>query len=121
MFIFAKNDNTTAVFKKVLEYYDTFYTDDRDYVKSITDELFLAGALMQDPSLIRTLSGAVNHCCMGDEHMPLVLHENELWGRNPWENAWTKVSFFHCNVARRDPTENYEGELKQAVKNAWGL
>lgn len=121
VFIFEKNKQTKAVFQKVLDYYDTFYTDDRDYVKSITDELFLAGALMQSPEVIRTLSGAVNHCCMGDEHMPLILHEEGLWGRNPWEDAWTKVSFFHCNVARRDPTENYEGKLKEAVKSAWGI
>tara|TARA_Y100001970_G_scaffold282917_1_gene396921 strand:+ start:7316 stop:8179 length:864 start_codon:yes stop_codon:yes gene_type:complete len=121
VFMFERNKKTKAVFQKVLEYYDSFYTGDRDYVKSITDELFLAGALMQDPSVIRTLSGAVNHCCMGDDHMPLTLHEGDLWGRNPWENNWTRVSFFHCNVARRDPTECYDGELKEAVKKAWGL
>ena len=121
VFMFENNEKTLAVFQQVLDYYDLFYTEERDYVKSITDELFLAGALMKSSDLIRVLSGAVNHCCMGEEHMPLTLHENEIWGRNPWENAWTKVSFFHCNVARRDPTENYEGELKEAVKNAWGL
>tara|TARA_B100000674_G_C37756448_1_gene875850 strand:+ start:153 stop:1013 length:861 start_codon:yes stop_codon:yes gene_type:complete len=121
VFMFEKNEETLEVFQQVLDYYDSFYTKDRDYVKSITDELFLAGALMRSSSLIRTLSGAVNHCCMGEEHMPLILHEEDIWGRNPWENAWTKVSFFHCNVARRDPTENYEGDLKEAVKNAWGL
>jgi len=121
VFLFEKNENTEKVFSDVLNFYDSFYTGDRDYVRSITDELFLAGALMKSPSLIRMLSGATNHCCMGDEHMPLVLHEGILFGRNPWEDAWTPVSFFHCNVARRDPSESYVDELKSAVKEAWGL
>jgi len=44
VFTFEKNADTDLVFEMILKMYNEYY-DGKDYVKSITDELFLAAAL----------------------------------------------------------------------------
>ena len=122
VFIFENNERCKEVFKEVLRLYDEFYNDESDYVKSVTDELFLAAALAKNDDLIRPFGGALNHCCMGDNHMPLIWANDKFYGRNPWDKDWDPITFFHCNVARRDPAENYKDEeMSKRVREAWGI
>ena len=106
VFMFENNANTAKVFKEVLEMYDEYYTG-KDYVKSITDELFLAASLNKHKDIVRLCNGAINHCSMGDENMPLLEHEGILFGRNSFENVWQPVTFLHCDISRRDPSHGY--------------
>ena len=59
------------------------------------------------------------NCSMGDEHMPMMLYDSLLYGKNSYELFWTKVTVLHCDVERRDPSEKYEGCLKEEIKKAF--
>jgi hypothetical protein len=120
VFLFENNNETRSVFQDVLKMYDDYYTN-KDYVKSITDELFLAAALTSKPHLVRIFGGALNHCSMGDENMPLTEYQGFLYGRNSFESEWQPVSFLHCDTSRRDPSEMYEGSVRSLVRSAFEL
>jgi hypothetical protein len=120
VFFFENNQETRAVFQEVLRMYDEYYSG-KDYVKSITDELFLAAALALKPQLIRIFGGALNHCSMGDENMPLTSHQGCLYGRNSFENQWEPVTFLHCDTSRRDPSERYDGTVRDLVRECFEL
>ena len=120
VFLFENNQETREVFQEVLRMYDEYYSG-KDYVKSITDELFLAAALYSRPQLIRIFGGALNHCSMGDENMPLTSYQGCLYGRNSFENEWQPVTFLHCDTSRRDPSERYEGTVRKLVRSCFEL
>lgn len=114
-FLFANNEKNRKVFKRILEWYSMFPTPE-DF---ITDEFFLAAAIKEykeKGGKVLDLGGGFNHCSMGDEHMPLICHEGDLYGRNPYEQNWVPVTMLHCDVALRDPSEQYTGELKKIVR-----
>jgi hypothetical protein len=115
LFAFENTHDVRNVFQKTLEYNDSFYSSRNDYVSSITDELFFAAALGESKNLIKEIGGGFNHCSMGDEHMPLMLQNNELWGRNPFDKIWNRVSVLHCDIARRDPSKEYKDSLKEKI------
>ena len=118
-FLFENNSNVREIFKRTLFFNDSFYSGKDAYVKSITDELFFAAALKERKDLIREIGGGFNHCSMGDEHMPMMLYDSLLYGKNSYELFWTKVTVLHCDVERRDPSEKYEGCLKEEIKKAF--
>jgi hypothetical protein len=120
VFIFCNNEKNQLVMTKVLEYYEEYYGS-KDYVRSITDELFLAAALKNCSADVVIFNGALNHCSMGDENMPLMLHDDMLYGRNPFESNWCAVTFLHCDVSRRDPSEEYKGRTKELIRNYFGM
>lgn len=120
-FVFENNESTRKVFKRTLELNDNFYDSREGYVKSITDELFFSAALKESSHLISEVGGGFNHCSMGDDHMPLTLYNDQLYGKNPYETFWSRVTLLHCDVARRDPTENYSGLLKEKIKHLFYL
>lgn len=120
-FLFENNDNTRKIFERTLELNDEFYKTKDGYVKSITDELFFSAALKENKSLVREVGGGFNHCTMGDNHMPMILYNDQIYGKNPYEIFWTKVTILHCDVGRRNPAENYEGILKEKIKNFFYL
>jgi len=120
VFAFENNDNVKNMLQDVLRMYDDYY-EGKDYVKSITDELFLAAALNRKPELIRLYGGALNHCSMGDENMPMTEHEGILYGRNSFETMWQPITFLHCDISRRDPSEKYSGQIKDAIRTAFEM
>lgn len=120
VFLFETCKETLTVFQEVLEMYDSYYTN-KDYVRSITDELFLAASLSRHQDVIRIFGGALNHCSMGDENMPLTTHGGILYGRNSFESEWQPVTFLHCDVSRRDPSIGYEGETRKIVRESFRL
>ena len=101
-----------------------FYTG-KEYTLGITDELFLAGAVKKfGESFI--VPGSVNHCSMGEEFMPMRYKDGILYGNNPREAHLFPITFLHCDVSShsncsRDPSIEYEGEMKQAVREAFML
>lgn len=115
-FVFANTSKNKKIFEKVLEWYDEYYDEDQGYVKSITDELFLAGAIESLGVNKFVLGGGFNHCSMGDEHMPMAIYNGVLVGRNPYENYWSPVTILHCDISRRDPSENYSGDLRDIIR-----
>jgi hypothetical protein len=120
IFIFANNDKNRSVMEKVLEYYSAYY-DSKDYVRSITDELFLAAALKNCSADIKIFGGGLNHCSMGEQYMPMAIQDGVLYGKNPYEKSYCPVSFLHCDVSRRDPSQEYTGEMKELIRKYFEL
>ena len=120
VFAFHNNDKNKKVFKRVLEMYDDYYSG-KDYVKSITDELFFSAAINELCDSVAIFGGALNHCSMGEDHMPMRLYDNNLFGRNPFEENWQPITFLHCDVSRRDPSEHYDGKAKEIIRKCFGL
>lgn len=118
---FEKNPQTQEVFADVVKMYNDYYGENIDYVRSITDELFFAAALAKKPSLIRDAGGALNHCSMGEEFMPLYYHNKTLYGKNPFETVSNPITFLHCDTGRRDPSEKYSGDAKEIIKRKFEL
>jgi len=120
VFAFENNDKNKKVFKRVLEMYDDYYSG-KDYVKSITDELFFAAAINELCDSVAIFGGALNHCSMGEDHMPMRLYDDNLFGKNPFEENWQPITFLHCDVSRRDPSECYDGKAKEIIRRCFGL
>ena len=120
VFIFTNNEKNREVIEKVLEYYDDYYGS-KDYVRSITDELFLAAALKNCEADVKVLGGGLNHCSMGHQYMPMMVENGCLHGRNSFEASWSPITFLHCDVSRRDPSEEYSGEMKKLVREYFEL
>ena len=120
-FIFENNDSNKQVFEDVLKWYNEYYTEGKGYVKTITDELFLAAALKKYGGKLLKLGGGFNHCSMGEDYMPMILKDNTLYGRNPYEEDWTPITFLHCDISRRDPSQCYHGEMKEMIRNYFGM
>jgi hypothetical protein len=99
--------------QKVIDVYDDVYTGDSEYVRGITDEVFFSGVCKG----VTDLGGSLNHCCMGDRHMDLKIENGKVVGKNSYEETWSPITFFHCDVSRRDPSENYQGELKEKIRS----
>lgn len=118
---FEKTPKTEAVFNDVVKMYDNYYGDKSDYVRSVTDELFFAAALAKSPDLIRNAGGALNHCSMGEEYMPMTYHNEILYGKNPYEELFAPITFLHCDVNRRDPSEKYTGQIKETIRKKFEL
>jgi hypothetical protein len=121
VFLFEKNSRTIDVFCEILKMYYDYYGNDKEYVKSITDELFLAAVLNKNKDLVRYCNGALNHCSMGDEFMPMIEENNFLFGRNPFDSDFAPITFLHCDTNRRDPSEMYSGTIKQIIRKKFKL
>ena len=113
VFVFKNNKNNKSLMQKVIDVYDDVYTGDSEYVKGITDEVFFSGVCKG----ITDLGGSLNHCCMGDQHMDLKIENGKVVGKNSYEETWSPITFFHCDTSRRDPSENYQGELKEKIRS----
>jgi len=120
-FIFKNTEENKIVFERVLEWYNQYYTEGKGYVRSITDELFLAAALNEYKGKILQLGGGFNHCSMGDNYMPMVLKDGKLYGRNPYEDFWSPITILHCDISRRDPSQEYSGEMKKIIRERFHL
>jgi hypothetical protein len=120
VFMFENNQDTKRIFELVLEMYEDYYSG-KDYVRSITDELFLAAALHKNPGFVRRYGGALNHCSMQDDDMPLVAKDGTLFGRNLFEDYFQPVTFLHCDTSRRDPSKHYNGEERKLIRQAFEL
>lgn len=120
VFIFGNNRQNREILMAVISVYESVYSKDADYIRGITDEVFLSAALYRFGNFT-VLSGALNHCVMGDDFMPLKYENNIFYGKNPFEKEWEKITFFHCDTFRRDPSENYKGITRQEIKKAFFL
>jgi hypothetical protein len=120
VFLFENNLETKRLFELVLEMYEDYYSD-KEYVKSITDELFLAVALHKNKSLIRMYGGALNHCSMQDSDMPLISKDGLLFGKNSFEEYFQPITFLHCDISRRDPSQHYQNEERRLIRQAFEM
>ena len=113
VFVFRNNEANRTAMQKVIDVYDEVYTDGTEYARGITDEVFFSGVCEN----VVDLGGGLNHCSMGEQHMNLLYDDGVIKGKNLYEKDYTPVTFFHCDVSRRDPSEHYEGELKQKIRS----
>ena len=86
----------------------------------ITDELFLSASVKKFGKSIN-LSGAMNHCTMGEEFMPMKLVDDILLGKNKFENKYEPITFLHCDILRRNPSEEYFGRQAELVAKCFNL
>ncbi len=115
VFLFRNNDTNTKLMQKVIDVYDEIYTEDSEYISGITDEVFFSGVCRD----VIDLGGALNHCCMGDEHMDLDIVNGTFVGKNKYEPVPKPITFFHCDISRRDPSENYTGEMQDRIRELY--
>lgn len=113
-FIFETTEDNNEIFKKVLKIYDQVYTSDDEYMQGITDEIFFSHVVQSENKAV-LVSGAINHCFMGDANMPLVFEEGNFWGKNSYEKEFAKVMLLHCDTSRRDPSAEYSGRIKDEI------
>ncbi len=117
-FIFKNIEQNRRLLKEVLSLYDYVYPGVSNYFKGITDEVFFSALLWKENKFV-SIGGGFNHSCMGDEFMPLRIENNVIYGKNANEAKWRKVTFFHCDPSRRDPSLPYQGKLKELVRRVW--
>ena len=114
-YFFKMSEENKKIFEEVLEIYDDVYSSHDDYIQGITDEVFFSH-VVQTHGKELLLSGATNHCFMGNDKMPLVWQDDNLYGGNPYEKQFSKIMLLHCDTSRRDPSENYAGEIKENIQ-----
>jgi len=114
-YFFKTSKENKKIFEEVLEIYDDVYSSDDEYIQGITDEVFFSH-VVQTHGKELLLSGAINHCFMGNDKMPLIWKDNNLYGGNPYEKQFSKIMLLHCDTSRRDPSERYDGEIKEYIQ-----
>lgn len=119
VFLFENNEKNNQIFEDTLKIYDEIYTKDKEYVRGITDEIFFS-VILQRANSFYPLNGAVNHCFMGEKFMPLTLQDGRIYGKNPNDSEYEMVTFLHCDISRRDPSKEYDGELKAEIQEIIG-
>lgn len=118
VFAFKVTDENINILKSVSDIYEDIYSSDSTYIQGITDELFFSHVLVKNKKLY-ILNGALNHCCMGDDFMPLGENNNILYGKNKFDYDMEPITFFHCDPSRRNPSENYTEPCKTLINQAW--
>ena len=68
VFVFRNNETNRASMQKIIDVYDEVYTENNEYIKGITDEVFFSG-ICKD---VVDLGGGLNHCCMGEAVLILL-------------------------------------------------
>lgn len=116
IFLFKNNKSNSSIINRILDLYEVFYDNESKYVNFITDETFLSKAISESNNAY-FLNGAFNHCSM--INMPLQLHDGVIYGRNPFDPVFEKVTAFHCDTFRRDPSIGYDSHLSELIKKAF--
>ena len=127
MFVFRNNDTNQKLFQDILKYHDDLQVsmghdkDNPEYLKGVTDELFLVVGLEKYDGHVERLNGAANHCVMGESFMPLKLENDQLYGKNPQDEDYKPITFMHCDIKRRDPSECYTGRVKEIIRQKFNM
>jgi len=115
-FLFRNSPANRAILKQVLSFYEAIYPPGVDYIEGVTDEVFLSAALKSSGGAV-FLSGALNHCVMGNSCMPLKYQNHVFYGRNPFEEKWEPVTLFHCYVTV-DRSSQYGWWMRPKIRKA---
>jgi hypothetical protein len=121
VFLFKNSINNQGIFKETLNNYNWIYQEGSDYIKGITDELVFSGVLNTRKDSFKILSGALNHCCMGDEYMPVKYENDVLYGKNFKDKDWKEITVFHCDLSRRDPGAAYQDPIKTKIRACFNV
>jgi|10_taG_2_1085330.scaffolds.fasta_scaffold29069_2 hypothetical protein len=112
-----------ALHKKIFEnfqnVYDMAYKKHEIYKDGLADETILTLSLNFEDVFLA--NGALNHCVMGDDCMPLIIKEDKLLGKNSFDILYEEVVFMHCDESRRNPLEPYSGHLREKIEKVWNL
>lgn len=117
VFLLKNTEENIEIMREIGGICDDIYQAEYVSGGGMTDELFLSRVLNKT-NQYHLLPGSLNHCLMGDEHMPLIVRDDILCGNNTWEHP-TPITFFHCDPNRRAPEMFYDGEVKQQVKSLY--
>lgn len=107
------------IFQNFQKVYDMVYTEGEVYKAGFADETLLTLSL--DFGKVNFASGALNHCVMGHEYMPLTVRDGKLFGKNPYDEDYEPIVFMHCDLNKRDPSKNYSGVEREIIRREWGL
>lgn len=119
VFFFLNSPTNQATLKEVLEIHDRFYPkEDSPFIDRFTDEVITSYVLHKNKGAA-PLCGALNHCVMAE--MPLEVQNGVLYGRNPFESSWEKVTCGHCDTFRRNPYDCWPEPVRSLVKEAFYL
>jgi len=118
VFLFNKEKNA-KVFEEYWKIFNLCYEQGSEYKTGITDEFMLAHALNITKDY-KFCHGSLNHCCE-KQLMPIEFKGNNLWGSNPYELEKEKIVCLHCDTNRRDPSNGYDTEMSNYIKNMFYL
>ena len=107
------------IFENFQKVYDMVYSEGEVYKEGFADETLLTLSL--DFEKVNFASGALNHCVMGHKYMPLIARDGKIFGRNPYDKDYEPIVFMHCDLNKRDPSENYSGAEREIIRQGWGL
>jgi len=122
VFLFKNSKDNLKVFNEINNISDEFYGKN-EYISGsgITDELFFSYSLNKRNKYSQ-LNGALNHCIMGDQYMRLKIENGIIFGKNTYEENWEPVTFFHCDINRRNPpAQSYSDEINKEVNKAYNI
>ena len=118
-FLFHNNIANLQFLEDVLEMQTTLAPAAFPYREGFTDELWLANAAALRKKKIIELNGAFNHCA--EPPMPLELRSNVLYGKNPQDENFEKVTLLHCDCSRRDPGHQYSPDVYNKCREMFYL
>lgn len=118
VFFFEKNDKNMEILKKTFEIHSEIYSN-RDYIMGIYDEPILNSVLQKNIEDVIYYNGSINHCSM--QNMPLILKNGTLYGKNPFDLDYEKVTCLHCDKFRRNPSLGYSEDIKNIINKLFEL
>lgn len=120
VFMFKNDSKTRSLFEKVVEEYDKFNNIYDGQIDCVTDEYFFS-AICKDHLV--DLGGSVNVCPKGNGvSTDLKVEENELLGKNCYDDSYQPVIFIHCNLHKGNPLDNnYPSDVKEIIRDHYGL
>jgi len=117
VFFFKNNQNCLGILKEVFNIHNEYYLNNNQFIDGLYDETFLSTILLKYE--YQNINGSSNHCCAN--HMPLKLINNELFGKNPFDDEFEKIFVFHGYSDRQINGLDYNGELQDTIKEKWNI
>jgi len=118
VFFFKNNINCLNILKETFEMHKEYYhLGHSPYIEGLYDETFLSAVLRKFK--YQNLNGALNHCSAS--HMPLMLKDNKLIGKNPFDEKYENIFVLHGYSERQTLGLDFEGDLREKVKEIWSV
>lgn len=114
VFMFHNNIKNMNILKSIFNIHDEYNLNIRC---GIYDETFISLMMSKQEHII--FNGSFNHCSM--DFMPLKIQDNVLMGKNPFDIEFEPVFVLHGTTKRQLEGLDFEGEIKEKVKNLWNV
>ena len=118
VFFFERNEKNLFILKQTFDIHTEIYKN-RDYIRGIYDEPILNSVLQKNINDTIYYNGAINHCSMSN--MPLIIQDGVLYGKNPFDEDYKKITCLHCDKHRRNPSQGYSDEIKTIINSLFEI